>query len=94
MSDLAGLNRWERYWCRYLAFSPWSRSAWLHDVMLLLLLGLTVWSNQRRGLDPEALGSGFVVGVLLGALLVRNLPVRSDAVIARLTRALDGRGPP
>jgi hypothetical protein len=87
--DLEGLNRWERYWCRRAAFSRWGDTSWLQDVLLLVAAGVTVWSIHTRGLDSEAALLGGTAGVLLGAVFGRNVPIRADHVIARLTRVLD-----
>jgi len=91
MGNLAGLNRWEQYWCRRHAFSIWAQVDWLQDLMLLLVVGVGVWAIHSTGLDLETAMLGGTVGIALGAVLSRNLPIRTHRVIGRLTRALEDR---
>jgi len=66
----------------------------MQDAMLLLMLAASAWAIHRRGDDPDAVALGLVAGIALGGLLTRNLPIRTERVIARLTRALDRAAPP
>ena len=93
MDDLAGLNRWERYWCRRSAFGMWRHAEWVGDAFLVAMIASSAWVVYRGGNDSHEVSFAFIAGIGLGAVLARNLPIRADRVIGRLTRALESRGP-
>jgi hypothetical protein len=89
VNEPAGLSAREWRYCRRLAFSPWHQAGWMGDLMMLLILGAAVWLVVATGIDRDSALWGGTGGMALGALLARNLPIRSERVVARLTRALE-----